>query len=43
MPPKQEYDQINQGSGGVFESSSQCQKLRDKQQLYHQKTKTKFA
>ena len=31
MPPKQVYDQINQESGGVFESPSQCQELRDTQ------------
>ena len=43
MPPKQVYDQINQESGGVFESPSQGQELRDTQQVYRQKTKTKSA
>ena len=37
------YDQINQESGGVFESPSQGQELRDRQQVYRQKTKTKPA
>ena len=43
MPPKQLYDQINQESGGVFESPSQGQELRDTQQINRQKTKTKCA
>ena len=43
MPPKQVYDQINQGSVGVSESPSQGQELRDTQHVYHQKTKTKSA
>ena len=43
MPPKQVYDQINQESGGVFESPSQYQELRGTQQVYRQKTKTKSA
>ena len=43
MPPKQVYDQISQESGEVFESPSQCQELRDTQQVYRQKTKTKSA
>ena len=29
MPPKEVYDQINQESGGVFESPSQGQELGD--------------
>ena len=33
MSPKQVYDQINQESGGVFESPSQGQELRDTQQV----------
>ena len=43
MPPKQVYDQINQESGGVFESPSQGQELIDTQQVYRQKTKTESA
>ena len=43
MPPKQVHDQINQESGGVCESPSQGQELRDTQQVYRQKTKTKSA
>ena len=43
MLPKQVYDQINQESGGVFESPPQGQELRDTQQVYLQKTKPKFA
>ena len=35
------YDQINQKSGGVFESLYQDQGLRDTQQVYCQKTKRK--
>ena len=34
---------MNQESGGVFESPSQGQQLRDTQQVYRQKTKTKSA
>ena len=41
MAPKQVYDQIYQESGGVCESPSQGQELRDTQQVYRQKTKTK--
>ena len=41
MPPKQVYDQINQESGGVYESPSQGQELTDMQHVYRQKTKTK--
>ena len=37
MPPKQVYDQINQGSGRVFKSPSQGQELRDTTQVYRQK------
>ena len=43
MSPKQNYDQMNQESGGVFEAPSQGQELRDTQQVYLQKTKTKSA
>ena len=35
------YDHINQKSGGVFESLYQDQGLRDRQQVYCQKTKRK--
>ena len=37
MPPKQVYDQINQGSGRVFKSPSQGHELRDTTQVYRQK------
>ena len=43
MTPKQVYHQINPESGGVFESASQGQKLKDTQQVYRQKTKRKSA
>ena len=33
MSSKQNYDQMNQESGGVFESPSQGQELRDTQQV----------
>ena len=42
-PRKQVYDQINQESGGVFESPSQVQERRDTKQVYRQKRKMKSA
>ena len=43
MAPKQVYDQINQMSGGVFESRLQSQELRDTRQVHCQKKKKKSA
>ena len=41
MAPKQVYDQINQMSGGVFESWLQSQELRETRQVHCQKKKKK--